>query len=347
MVDYGFNPLPASADALKPTREPVAQPAADVPDTPLAKRIRGYAESKLSPDTFRHSMRVYCYGVAISKVFPEWNVQGPLLETYFCTAMLHDLGTTDENMAASKLSYEFYAGYMALDLLKDQPRDQAESVAEAIIRHQDVQDKGLVSLMTQMIQLGTLLDNIGAEAPFKCVTQETIDAVNKAYPRDGWSGCFKATVEKEKSLKPYAMVSRIEGFEDLIMGNNRTGMCVADFINPSLIPLQVPVTEILSNTVDVCNLLLAIVVLEDGQVACFESKHAALVGAVDWPLWEGDGQRGHSCGCRSWTIGVAVVGVIDPAVRNSDGRLTNRQEVQSGPERHQHCSQMLVTQRQR
>lgn len=235
MPDYGFTALAASADALKPSQSPVAQPAADVPNTPLAQRIRAYAEANLPADTFRHSMRVYSYGVAISRVFPEWNVQSELQETWFCTAMLHDIGTTDENMAATKLSYEFFAGYLALDLLKDEPKEQAESVAEAIIRHQDVQDKGQVSLMTQMIQLGTLLDNIGAEAPFKLVTVETIAAVNKAYPRDGWSGCFKSTVDKEKHLKPYAMVSRIDGFEDAIMANIRTGGWRYDNINNSLI----------------------------------------------------------------------------------------------------------------
>lgn len=103
------------------------------------------------------------------------------------------------------------------------PREQAESVAEAIFRHQDVQDKGNVTLVTQLIQLGTLLDNIGAAEPAKWVTRGTIEEVNRAWPREGWSGCFRDTVKREKTLKPYAMVSRIEGFEDLIMGNEVTG----------------------------------------------------------------------------------------------------------------------------
>src|SRR2546423_5656391 len=86
-------------------------------------------------------------------------------------------------------------------------------------RHQDVQDKGQVSLVTQLIQLGTLLDNVGAEVPSRWVTRETIEGVNAMWPRTGWSACFRRTVEKEKQLKPFAMVSRIEGFEGLIMAN--------------------------------------------------------------------------------------------------------------------------------
>ena len=78
-------------------------------------------------------------------------------------------------------------------------------------------DCGRISLMTRLIHLGTLLDNIGAGK--ELVTRGTIEEVVGAYPRKGWSGCFKATVEKEKMLKPYAMVSRIEGFEKMIDGN--------------------------------------------------------------------------------------------------------------------------------
>jgi cyanamide hydratase len=230
---YGLTAVPASAAALTPSNaqpSPVSASALSPPDTPLSARIQAYAQYKLPAETFRHSMRVYAYGLAIgNECFPEWHLTGKMQETWFCTAMLHDIGTTDENIQSTKLSYEFFAGVLALQLLQDStgaaaPREQAESVAEAIFRHQDVQDKGMVSLMTQLIQLGTLLDNIGAEVPSRWVAQETIDLVNEAWPRDGWSGCFKSTVEREKQLKPYAMVSRIEGFEDLIMSNERTAI---------------------------------------------------------------------------------------------------------------------------
>lgn len=159
---------------------------------------------------------------------------GSVEETWFCTAMLHDIGTTDEHIGATRLSYEFWAGVHALSLMQDvkvsedvvavevgqeglAPLEQAESVCEAIVRHQDVQEKGMVTLMTRLIHLGTLLDNVGANK--QLINVETIGGVVGKYPRTGWSGCFKGTVEKEKKLKPYAMVSRIEGFEDAIMKN--------------------------------------------------------------------------------------------------------------------------------
>ncbi|KAK5054718.1 hypothetical protein LTR84_001610 [Exophiala bonariae] len=231
---YGLTAVPADQSAQKastPNPKPVAISALKPPSTALAARVDEYVRSKLDADTYRHSLRVYSYGCAIAReCFPEFGLTAgsELDETWFLTAMLHDIGTTAENLTSTRLSYEFWAGYHALALLQDPtvtggstgavaPRDQAESVAEAIIRHQDVQDKGQITLVTRLIHWGTLLDNIGAGA--ELIHTETIQSVVKEYPRPGWSGCFQRTVEKEKSVKPYAMVSRIEGFEEAIRKN--------------------------------------------------------------------------------------------------------------------------------
>jgi len=235
MSDYGFTALPADVKSPppKPSPSPVQVSTLQPPSTPLAKRVTEYVRSKLSPKTFNHSLRVYSYGLAIAReCYPEWNMEpgSSREETWYLTAMLHDIGTCDEFLTATNLSYEFWAGFHALELLQKPeitgsagstdavaPKDQAESVAEAIIRHQDVQDKGKVTLITRLIHLGTLLDNAGANA--EMVGQKTIENVVEAYPRNEWSACFRDTVVQEKKVKPHAMVSRIEGFEDLIMAN--------------------------------------------------------------------------------------------------------------------------------
>lgn len=239
---YGFTPLPAAASALKPaTKSPARMPIASIPapDSPLVKRITAYARAKLSADTFAHSMRVYHYGLAIAgQCFPDWNVipGSALAETWFLTAILHDIGTADGFLDGTRLSFEFWGGMHAHRILL-QPEltssateeetsaasdsvarvEQAESVMEAIFRHQDIQDKGQVTTMTQLIQLATILDNVGGHA--EMVNRETIHEVVSQWPRTGWSGCFKAVLQREKEIKPWTMVSRIEGFEDSIMNN--------------------------------------------------------------------------------------------------------------------------------
>lgn len=154
--------------------------------------------------------------------------------------MLHDIGTPESTLQSTRLSYEFWAGFHALQILQDAsltgssndghgavaPKEQAESVAEAILRHQDVQDKGNVTLLTRMIHIGTLLDNIGKGS--EMVSRKTVENVVREWPRTDanesvWSDCFHGTVEMEKRYKPYAMVSRIEGFENLIAKNGARG----------------------------------------------------------------------------------------------------------------------------
>lgn len=80
-------------------------------------------------------------------------------ETYLLTSLLHDIGTTDQNLSATLMSFEFYGGYMALDLLMKTlhaPVSQAESVAEAIIRHQDLGESGKISSVGLLIQMATV-----------------------------------------------------------------------------------------------------------------------------------------------------------------------------------------------
>lgn len=93
--------------------------------------------------------------------FPSWQFSD---ETYFLACLLHDIGTTDQNLHATLLSFEFYGGMLALNLLKDElraPKEQAESVTEAIIRHQDLGESGKITVLGQLLQLATVFGGFG------------------------------------------------------------------------------------------------------------------------------------------------------------------------------------------
>ena len=151
-------PAPSSSDAPKPLDLSDFAP----PSTPLANRIRQYTKEKLPEQTFNHSLRVYSYGRIIAETyFPQFGLKSgsKLDETYFITAMLHDIGTTPDHIRSTKLSYEFWAGLHTRDLLLNDkedgavaPVDQMESIVEAIIRHQDVQDKGSISTLVRLLK---------------------------------------------------------------------------------------------------------------------------------------------------------------------------------------------------
>jgi len=128
----------------------------ELPNSELVKRTQAYAKKELPERTYSHSMRVYYYGYAIVKHhLPELE---PLLETYFLTCMLHDIGTTETNLNATRMSFEFHGGFLALNLLQEfgASKSQAESVCEAIIRHQDLGDSGTISSVGQLVQLATV-----------------------------------------------------------------------------------------------------------------------------------------------------------------------------------------------
>ncbi|KAK2759445.1 hypothetical protein FQN54_002923 [Arachnomyces sp. PD_36] len=226
---YGFTPVLSSASALlssvKPASAAPFTPVADtpIPDTALAQRINLYAKDHLPEPTYNHSLRVYHYGLAIKRhLFPSWAFTD---ETYFLTCLLHDIGTTEENLKSTKMSFEFYGGLLALDVLQEPsssstaPKDQAESVAEAIIRHQDLCDTGKISAVGQLIQLATIFDNTGAYAD--AVHPSTIEDVSAKFPRKSWSNCFAATIRRENELKPWSHTTTLgeETFPAKVLGN--------------------------------------------------------------------------------------------------------------------------------
>ncbi|MCJ1271134.1 hypothetical protein MMC22_011033 [Lobaria immixta] len=120
-------------------------------------RVLEYAELELNTSTLNHSMRVFYYGKTIHiQQFPEWEFSD---EAYLLAYLLHDIGTTDKNIEATNMSFEFYGGLFARDLLHNEyhaPIEQAESVAECIIRHQDIADAGTIHTLGLLIQLATI-----------------------------------------------------------------------------------------------------------------------------------------------------------------------------------------------
>ncbi|KAK9234980.1 hypothetical protein V1525DRAFT_411355, partial [Lipomyces kononenkoae] len=235
VTSYGLTAVLASASALLSTNHPSSPPPfipvaeTPIPSTALCQHINTYARSHLPEQTYNHSLRVYHYGLAIKRYrFPSWTFTD---ETYFLSCLLHDIGTTDENLKRTRLSFEFYGGLLALDVLQKPdagaglspeavaPREQAESVAEAIIRHQDLCEVGKITALGQLLQLATIFDNTGSYGDL--VHPSTIEDVSKQFPRKQWSHCFAATIRRENGLKPWAHTTALgeEAFPSKVLGN--------------------------------------------------------------------------------------------------------------------------------
>lgn len=220
MSQYGFVKISRDVkQALPNPGKPQPHTSVELPDSKLASTILKYSTEKLPQETLNHSLRVYLYCKAlIADHFPEWDLD---LEVVFCTALLHDIGTTDENMHATKLSFEFYGGIISRDLVLQETgnKDYADAVAEAIIRHQDLGESGYITTLGLVIQLATILDNVGLNDHL--IHIDTLDAANKKYSRENWLGCFAKAIDNENSTKPWGHTSKlgVDDFKNDVLAN--------------------------------------------------------------------------------------------------------------------------------
>ncbi|KAF2265814.1 cyanamide hydratase [Lojkania enalia] len=172
-----------------------------LPDSDVVRKTQAYSKKELPQETYNHSLRVYYYA------------------TYFLTCLLHDIGTTKANLNSTHMSFEFQGGLLALNILQEHgaSKSQAESVCEAIFRHQDLEDSGNISSVGQLIQLATVFDNMGINPHL--IHKSTIESVVSAYPRKKWSSCFAATIREEVSLKPWSHTTAINDFAEGVESN--------------------------------------------------------------------------------------------------------------------------------
>ncbi|KAK4700673.1 cyanamide hydratase, partial [Phenoliferia sp. Uapishka_3] len=212
---HGFTPVDRNPVHLKP-KNPGQAPEISIqhllntiPNTHLVRRVvRHLRPTKpiLSDPIWNHSHRAYLHAVAIVKGnFPEWDWHD---ESFFIACLFHDIGAVPANIRATKMSFEFYGAFLARQFLLPNPetasqdeKDLADSVAEAICRHTNFIE-GKITTHGQMLQLGTLYDNVGATADW--IHPNTAKEIARAYPRLGWTKCFGEAMRDEVVNKPWS-----------------------------------------------------------------------------------------------------------------------------------------------
>jgi cyanamide hydratase len=229
-IKHGFEPVLRDLDKiianldLTSTTAVYSVSCLPLPSSPLAKAVQSFAKAQLSPETYNHSMRVYYIGetVLLTHFREAWPslVNDPT--AYFCSCLLHDIGTTDANITATKMSFEYYGGLLARKLVVEEnggDPEMGDSIAETIIRHQDVGKRGYLSANTQLIQIATLFDNMGEH--LQLVANETRDDIYNTFPRGQWSSCFASVIHRECGLKPYCSTTKLgeEAFSSGVLAN--------------------------------------------------------------------------------------------------------------------------------
>ncbi|KAI9735175.1 MAG: hypothetical protein M1834_001765 [Cirrosporium novae-zelandiae] len=220
---HGWVPaLPRSLhSSLKPQFAPQPSEAVLLPSSPLSQYVLEYAKANLPLPTLHHSLRVFQYCLLVLPHLPP-PIPSMSPETVFVASLLHDIGTTVENMTGTRLSFEFWGGIKAGEVVKSgggSDKVQTEGIMEAIWRHQEVVgEEGFISALGMALQISTLLDNIGDHADL--IHPDTIAAIVKEYPRLKWSHCFAKTAQAEMKLKPWSHTTVLgEEFPKNILAN--------------------------------------------------------------------------------------------------------------------------------
>jgi len=183
------------------TAKPIDLASIKLPNSPVAESVLKFASSDLDQIMFNHSMRVYYFGaIVVQDQFPDWKWDN-LNETYYHTALLHDIGVGPKHHLNTRLSFEFFGGLMAHEFLLKHgaPLSVADDVTEAIIRHTNFVD-GQIRYPGQLIQLATTLDVIGANP--QLYHPETIENIVTKYPRIGFNQHFARLMDLEMEKKP-------------------------------------------------------------------------------------------------------------------------------------------------
>ncbi|KAF5366738.1 hypothetical protein D9758_006569 [Tetrapyrgos nigripes] len=216
---YGFTPVVRDPDVLfrdhptasgdHPKQDPFVAKDFPLPDSPLVQNVKSFVQKELDEQTYNHSNRVYIYGVALTKThFPSWTYD---LETYYLACLLHDIGTAQKYLATTKMSFEFKGAIVARDLIlsKGGVEDQADSVCDAIVRHQDIFVKGFVWSDPETYRPTHIYpDNVGIRA--NLIHPNLVKTTCDLFPRKGWSDYFARVIEKELSLKPWCHSTTFE-----------------------------------------------------------------------------------------------------------------------------------------
>ncbi|KDQ55949.1 hypothetical protein JAAARDRAFT_133045 [Jaapia argillacea MUCL 33604] len=240
---YGFTPVPRDPEVLfkdhptasgdHPKQDLLEVSNIPLPDSPLVNDVKAFVKNHLDEQTFNHSHRVYIYGTALVKThFPTWSYDA---ETYFLACLLHDIGTAERFLSTTKLSFEFKGAIVARDLILSLGgvEDQADSVCDAIVRHQDIFVKGgNITMVGQILQLSTILGQSSPRA--NLIHPRLIETTTAAYPRKGWSEHFARVVEKELTLKPWCHTSTFEvpGWKEGVKSNFATDVRQNEVMKP-------------------------------------------------------------------------------------------------------------------
>lgn len=178
---------------------PVSMPLDEIkiPDSALAKKATALVESCSPLFLVNHSIRTYCFGVAIAK---HLGIKADP-EVFYLSAIMHDLGLVDPHDKAEG-SFEVVGAGVAHSFLLEQgvQKEIADRVHEAIALHSAVGIADKKDPETALVHYGAGVDVIGFR--IEDIARDTREAIINAYPRHDFKASFTHLIDQQAQEKP-------------------------------------------------------------------------------------------------------------------------------------------------
>lgn len=105
-----WQPVPRDQDVLfagiSPSVKAYTTDSFPAPQTKLAREVDAFAQKHLDTGTYRHSNRIYYFGLAILRATLPHLAQQVDDETWYITCLLHDIGLAEAFHLTTEMSFE-------------------------------------------------------------------------------------------------------------------------------------------------------------------------------------------------------------------------------------------------
>ena len=186
-----------------------------LPDTAIVTKALTFARQVMPPETFKHCMRTWQFGLAIGKheqaLFDR--------EVFFLSAVMHDIGLAPQFDQAG--DFEINGANAAFDFLQELHFDlsKSELVHEAIALHSSVGIAHKHSVEGRLVHYGAGVDVIGIQR--HNIATDTLRTILEQYPRTQFLDEFIPLLQQQAKAKPdcHIAASLNVGFADQMCKN--------------------------------------------------------------------------------------------------------------------------------
>ena len=189
------------------------------PDTALAREAEDRARELSSPALYGHCLRTW----AFAELFAQRDRVAHDEELLYVACILHDLGLTEtydgRDATANCFAVEGARAAHAVVSAHGQPAARADTVAEAISLHLNIDVHARYGPVATLLSKGVMLDVVGRR--LEQLPPEPVAAIVARWPRAGSGELLLTDTKRQAQQRPHSRAALLHklGFAELVSAN--------------------------------------------------------------------------------------------------------------------------------